>query len=403
MLYKHQQQVVDSAPNKHGIFFDVGVGKTLTAIKLLEKNAPEIGLALIITTKSLKRNWQNELIKWFKPRVFVNIRIMSKEEFRKDWSTLPYFPAIVVDELHFFGGYKSQMHKSLANYINKHDPKFIWGLTATPILSSVISVWALAKLLGYPMNFRKFVDRFFYKIKLGHRYIPKQKTGIESEIAEILRRIGTVVSKEEALDLPPVTHKFEYFTLTREQTKAIKDLDKDPTTVAKIVYHTKVLQIASGTLKTEDGYKVIKSEKLARIKELAEQYPKMVIVARHKAELDMLQKALGRGFIYSGDTPEYERDDIIRMCNENEKAILLLQADSGIGFNLQGMNLMVFYTHTWDYTRYYQCMGRLLRLTQKEPCTFIHFITENTVDQKVWECLERKQNFDIHLYSRTKV
>jgi len=54
ILYKHQQDILDANPPRHGIFFSTGTGKTLTAIELalLNKVNP-----LIIVPKALKYQW----------------------------------------------------------------------------------------------------------------------------------------------------------------------------------------------------------------------------------------------------------------------------------------------------------------------------------------------------------
>lgn len=194
----------------------------------------------------------------------------------------------------------------------------------------------------------------------------------------------------------------EYFSVTSEQKRAIKDLDKDPTTTTPIVYHTKCLQIYSGTLKTEDGHIEVSCEKIARLKELVEQNPKCVVVAKYRAELHMLAKIIPNSRIYYGDTSEIDRDEITAQTTKGE-CVMLLQADSGTGFDLIGVDIVVFYSHTYDYVKYDQCLGRNGGLRQKSRNTYIHLITEKTIDEDVWKCLERKESFSIELYSKKTI
>ena len=54
-------------------------------------------------------------------------------------------------------------------------------------------------------------------------WLPKPNK--EKEVAELVRKIGDVVSFEECGDLPPIQHKVEYVELTSEQKKLIGNLE----------------------------------------------------------------------------------------------------------------------------------------------------------------------------------
>jgi len=397
-LYEYQKQAVREAKDRWLLNLDVGLGKSAVTLTLANMKARSV---LIITTKSLKRNWENEKKMWLKNP--LGVKIMSKEEFRRDWDDLDGYDAVIFDEFHFFGSYTSKMHKAAKAYLNKWNPKFIWGATATPELSSVMSVWCLSLLLGRPLgSFGSFQAKYFHKVYMNGRFVPMQKKGIEKEIALDIRKIGTVMSKEECLDLPDTVHEFEWFDLTAEQKKAIKKLDEDPTTILPIVMNTKILQICGGTLKQPDeSYLEIKGEKLARLLELVEQFPKCVVVCRQRAEIELIHSKIKNSYVYNGDTDVNERDEIIRKVNAGE-GTMIAQADMLIGFNLVGISLMIFYSHSYDYVKYYQSLGRIHRIGQKNNCTYIHMIVKGTIDEEVWKCLERKEGFDIALYNREK-
>jgi SNF2 family DNA or RNA helicase len=365
----------------------------LTAIKLAEKKAKTV---LVITTKSLKENWKREVARWCEDKS-IEWDIMSKEEFRKYHKQLRPRECFIWDEVHYAAYYSNGFHKAALWYIKQFDPKYIYGLTATPILSDVISVWGLAKLMGHPISFQWFQNKFYTKVKMGFKFIPIQKKGIEEDIANVIREFGTVVSKEEALDLPDTVHLMEYFDLTKEQERAIADLDLNPNTTIPVVYNTKCLQICGGAV---DGTE-IRTEKTARLLELIEQYKNCVIVAKHTAELIALHKLIPNSVILDGSVPAEKRQEIIDMCNRGDK-IMLLQADAGTGWNMVGVSLMIFFSHTYNFVTYAQCLGRIHRIGQVNKCTYIHFLTKDTIDEAVWECLERKTNFDIALYKRNE-
>lgn len=395
----HQEKVIETAPNRYGIFHDCGLGKTLTCTYLAKNRAMACNV-LIVTTKSLVTNWQVEVDMWDPlPDRRNTYTIISKEQFKKLQESLTS-DFIIIDEAHNFAGMKSGFYKSMIRFLKRNKPTHVYLATATPIMASVWSVWTLSNLTGKPcMSYGAFKSKFFYEVNMGGRTVPIQKKNIEKEIADVLKTFGDVVSKESAVDLPDTIHQTEYFSLTKEQIKAIEDLDLDPTTITPIVYLTKKLQIASGVLKTEAGPLEIKCDKLDRTLELVEQYPNCVIVARHQAELELLHKHIKNSYVYNGQTSVEDRDIAIKEVNEG-KGVLLLQADMGIGFNLTGVNVMIFYSHTWDYIKFYQCLGRTHRMGQKNLCTYIHLMTLDTPDVNVYKCLARKESFDVELYQR---
>jgi superfamily II DNA or RNA helicase len=394
-LYKFQEDIVSKTPNKWGCFADCGVGKSAICINLANKT-PAGTRILIITTKSLKKNWANEIEMWGN-REHHEYHVMSKEEFRRDHKKIPACNVFIFDEGHNAAYPTNQIHKACWWYLNAHKCQFVWFATATPILANVMSVWGLSRLLGRPLGtYTQFRFKYFRQVPMGFRKIWQQRRGIEKEIADDLKKIGTVLSKDECLDLPEFVHEFEFFDKTPEQKRAVKALDLVPNTTVPIVYWTKQLQIMSGTC---DGAE-IKCEKLKRAVELAEQFPRCVIVAKHTHELNMLQRAIKGSRIFNGATSIEDRDEIIKEANEG-KCTMLAQADCLVGFNLVGVSLMIFYSHPMSFISYYQGLGRIHRIGQKNKCTYIHLITDKSIDHDVWKSLERKQDFDIELYNRT--
>lgn len=398
-LHPYQQKIVDAAPDRWGLWLSCGLGKSAICIRLAGKRLVS-GKVLIITTKSLKFNWKNEIDKWCDNKE-LEFLVYSKEEFKRDYKIIPKVECLIWDEFHNAGNFKSQIHKATYAYIKVHNPKYIYGATATPIMSKVWSVWSLSRLLGKElMSFWKFNQTYFSSVRMGNRMIPIQKKGIEKDITDKLRLIGTVLDTSDVMELEENVHETEYFELNKAQNKAILKLDEDPTTINHMTYFTKCLQIASGTLKKgENDFEYIPCDKLERVKELVEQYPNICIVAKHTAELRLLHTTIPNSYIYDGHTKIEERQKIVDKIN-TEGGVLLLQAESGIGFDLKKTNVMVFYSHCWDYIKYTQCLGRNGGLRQNGKNIYIHLVTKGSLDENVLKCLERKESFDIELYRR---
>lgn len=399
-LHDWQQKTIDQMTERCGLWAFKGAGKSPMGMELIKKYRIS-GTILIITIKSVKRKWGREIKTWDPEHHDKEYIVVTKEEFRRDWKILPKVQAVIFDEAHTGAYTTNGIHKAFMGYTRLHQPRYIWLMTATPILSNVESVWGLSEMLGRPLgSYWSFKMKYFKQINMGFRKIWKQKKEslIKEDIAKDLASIGVVLSKDGIINMPEL-HEVEYFGVTSAQKKAIKNLDTDPTTTTPIVYHTKCLQIYSGTLKIDEKEHIeIECEKVARIKELIAENPKCVVVAKYRAELHMLAKQIPNSKIYYGDTSEVERDEITEQAVKGE-CVMLLQAESGTGFDLIGIDLVIFYSHTYDYVKYDQCLGRNGGLRQTSKNTYIHLITEKTIDEDVWKCLERKESFNIELYS----
>lgn len=396
-LHDYQQRAVVSAQVRDGLWCEVGLGKTAISIGLVKRF--EVPTILVITTKSLKRNWAREVEMW-DGTSNREYKIVSKEEFKRDWDDLQKYDAIIFDEAHYGAYMTNLIHKAFRNYTRKHHVTYIWLATATPILANVMSVYGLSVLLGRSIGtYMEFRYRYFRKIKMGFSDIWKQRNDIQQELTDDLKRIGLVISTKDAIGEQDSVHEFEYFEITKEQKKGIEELDEDPTTTMAIVYANKCLQIVNGTLKVEGGYKTFKSNKLDRLMELVEQYPNCVVVARQTAELEMLHQMMPNSYVYNGATSEEDRDRYINIVN-NGDGILLLQAECAVGFNLSNIRMFIFYSHSWSFTSYYQTLGRNSGLRQKGKNVYVHLITEKTHDEHVWKSLDNKSDFDARLYSR---
>lgn len=403
-LFEHQKKIITESPRYNGLFWEMGTGKTAAAIRLVEKNATS---ALVVCPKSLKTNWWREIDRWrtTKPAEF-EFRVMTKEEFRKSWHLIVVMNlrGLIIDEAHHHAGYKSHLHKSTVKYETKVMPDCVYLLTGTPYLSTPYNIMCLEKMLGHKARFLDYKFKFFTEVRMGGRKIPMIKPNIEPIIADIVNKIGTTITKEECLDLPAQIFKQEDFEFTNEQKKAIVALHEDPDCITPIVMFTRIHQICGGTLKgeTEEFAKNFATEKLKRIKSYSAIHPKFVVVCRYNAELRMLKRHLKNARILNGATPSTERQEIIDWANTEQEAILLVNAALSEGYNLQGMNIMIFYSNGFSFKDRSQILSRIHRSGQTKKCTYIDLVVRNSVDEDVLKALKRKEDFDIAIYAKRK-
>lgn len=396
-LYDHQKKILIKNPARSLLCWDTGTGKTRAGIELCRANA--VVRTMVIVPKALKKNWQRNIAKYDNGGSALWI-IKTKEEFRRDWETLPPVNAVLVDEAHYFSGMKSQMSKSLSKYLRKHKINFIWLLTATPYLSTPWNIYALAKHLGYNWSWIKFREKFFVDRYIGRRIVPAVKPGIEGEIASLVATIGDVVRLDECADIPEQVFDTEYFELNDEQKKLIEQTIE----INPIVRFTKHHQIENGTLKS-DGYTIdtmIRCDKNDRLLELCQENDKVIVVCRYNLQIDALFHSLKEAgkpiFVINGQVKD--RDSVVAQAEAAEKAIILVNAACSEGYELPSFPLMVFASLSFSYKDYKQMIGRIQRLNKLKKNVYLHLVTSDGVDAAVYDAIMKKKDFDIEVYSK---
>ena len=398
-LYQHQQKLIDLNPKKYLLAWSCGSGKSLAAMILAEQN-DQTQSRLLIFPKSLRDQWLENTIAPHSRNPMSWIMV-SKEEFRKNWDKIPACNSICVDEAHFFSNYKSAMTKSLFAYIKKHNPQNIYLLSATPYLSSVWNIYTLGLILGRPWKWYQWNQMCFSQVKMGSRLIPIQKKKINGNpttewVAEVIRTLGNTVALEDIFDVPDQQYITEYFDLTAEQKKAIKEL----TDTTAIVLWTKTHQICGGTQKS-DGYSpdaFYKCEKLNRLKELLAEHKKAIVVCRYNNELEYLKRELGYGSIINGAVKD--KHSIIKEANASNKCLILAQAACSEGWEAPDIPVMIFYSLDFSLKNAIQMQGRIQRANNIKKNIYIYLVVADTIDNDVYKCIQKKKDFDIALYEK---
>lgn len=395
MLYKHQQEFLQANPNKSALVWSCGTGKTRTAIEWAQTIDDS---TLIICPKALKANWNRECEKWSN---VSQTTILTKEEFRRDYKSLDPYSQIIVDEVHngfLTPHFKSQMSKALRDYIKIHKVPRVLLLSATVYTSSPWNIYNLAYYLGYKLDWMKFNQTFFNQIRMGPRIVPVPKKNCEAKLAQITRKIASVVNIYDVMDVPLQNHcEPEYFALTEEQKKAIKD-NYDP---LPIVRYTIQHEIENGIVTASEFRKSrwYDTDKADRIEALVEENPKIAIVCRYNDQIDALAHRLKRfnPMIIRGEVKD--RDKVCLEAEKADKAVVLIQADCGIGFELPSFPVCVYASMSYSYTAWEQMNGRFLRMNKPSRTTFIYLITEgDSVDQGIYDAIKRKEDFRIELF-----
>jgi len=395
-LYEHQKNFLCDDHKKHLLCWDMGTGKTRTAIEWAKLRE---GKTLIIVPKGLVENWQRECEKWG----YDYFNIISKENFKKKVYELDKYDNIIVDEAHYFAG-ASQMNKSLMAYIKMWPDSAIILLTGTPYMRNAWNVYRLGHILGRTdWKYRQFDFTFFNMVRMGQRVIPVQKQDLASKelLATYVNDIGSTKHLSECADVPVSQEYAEKVQITKSQLVGCMELqDFEP-----IVRFTKEQQIMGGYMKGDEFSpdENFTSNKRTKLQELVGQNDKIMIVCRYTHEIreleEFFKKQKRNVFTLHGGVKD--RDDVVQKARTSDDCVLIVGAQMSEGWEIPEIETMIFYSHSFSLKDYMQMKGRIQRINDLRPRCYIHLVVEKSVDEGILDSLMNKKDFLAHIYAKT--
>jgi len=318
---------------------------------------------------------------------------------------------IVCDEGHKIKTHNIAASKALHRLGAK--AKYRLLLTGTVITNKPVDVFSQYKFADprvYGQSFYLFRNRYFDLTGYGN-YTPIMKKSMEHEFTERLHSIAFRATKAECLDLPETTDVVQRVDLEPAARRTYQQLVRDSYaemaegSVAVTNILTKLLrlsQLTGGFLGGIDSPEVIlvsnaKLDALSDLIDSAEQDgKKLVIIARFVPEIHAIGKLLEKkGIRYaqiSGEIKDRDAQVYAFQHDHNVSAFVGQISTAGLGFTLTASSTMVFYSLDYSMSNYEQTKARIHRVSQCHPCTYIHLIAKDTVDEKVLQTLKEKAN-----------
>lgn len=407
--YKHQQDIIDQDPKSCGLWLGTGTGKTFLALSLAEGNT------LVVATKTIRDDqvWERQLEKMSKT---LDLKVVSKEEFRSSYLSLPYhYDTVILDESHTMCGLTpntrwrhkteipkaSQIFEACLNYITKYPPKRLYLCTATPI-KNPMAVLAAGWLLGKKWNFYAWRAAFYVKLPMSGRqqvFTPKKDSKTKDRLASLVRSLGSTGRLSDFTDVPEQSHIIKHIPLTEGQKQAIKGLPMlypDP-----LVLVGKKHQIEQGVLMGNEfeASQTFKTEKIEAILDLVEEYDKVLVFAKYTAQIVSIAKAMEEvnveTFTLTGATKD--RRELIKNAEESKKCVVICQSQISSGFELPSFRCTVFASESWSVVDHLQSIGRNLRMNALAKNLYVYLVS-GSIDKAVRESIENKNDFSERIY-----
>ena len=167
-------------------------------------------------------------------------------------------------------------------------------------------------------------------------------------------------------------------------------------------------QLTGGFLVKDDSDKpeLVSTAKLDALKDIIEDYvveagKKLVVFARFIAEVEAIiklaEKTLPKGkkavSIY-GAIKKEDRGGIVKQFQTDADTVLFIgQIDTaGTGITLTAADTCVYYSKNYNYATYEQSLSRIHRIGQRNVCTYIDLVVQDSVDEKITKALRKKED-----------
>ena len=400
------------------LFMDMGTGKTLTTLvhikNLYEEN--KIHKCLVLAPKPVLGSWKKEIhvIKEaygvdLEPVIFVTNYAQLNS---KNWKKIKAqkWDCIILDESHYIKNRKAKRTKKTWELSMKANYRYI--LTGTPIANGQLENIFSQFLFLYP-DF----NRGYYKSQifgtwtdfsksyciLNKWYQPRAYTNVE-ELQNIIDEYSYRVLKKDCLDLPEKLPD-KIYLIENKNKKVYKEMLKYSTVEEHMVLAensltkmAKLRQISSGFLHTEDGLIELKNQKIKELEIFCSDFDKkLVIFASFKksmADIGNMLDNIGKNYVYlNGDQPN---KDIWQEFQDDPKidVIVCQYQSANAGINLHSADTMLFYEPPLSSNLLEQSRDRIHRIGQHQPCTYIFFLTEGSIEEEIYTKLQDYTDFN---------
>lgn len=399
-----------------GILADtMGLGKTVQAIAATENTGEK---PVLVVCPNIKYNWRDEIKSWVDPLTPTQIVHGQKGRLLVDeWTIINYaimhdrldqllkidWGTIILDESHYISNPESLRSEACLDLIEGLEERpNVYCLTGTPLRNDASDLWAQLKAIGHPISDLGF-ERFRKKFGSSDRAQGKgslSTTEIEGTTPQLAEQINDAVIrrvKSEVHDeLPDLTRDWHEIKITdefeRKYNVAVERFRRE--------YEDKKKEDMGHILGKLNNLRKIatkaKTEPIAQYgKQVVDEHDKQLILFTFFHDsLEMFANWFDRHGItyrvYSGETPDGERDQYRREFNNGEFDVLLATEAGEEGINLQAGDEVWFASLGWTPTQHAQCECRSWRIGREKKVISRYFKSDLGIDHKMCALLRKK-------------
>ena len=409
---------------------DMGLGKTIQAIAAAELLRRRRGIerVIVIAPASVKYQWKTEIerfsdlsaqvIDGLKPRrkklyarpAFFNL--INYELVLKDLEQIQGLGAdlIILDEAQRIRNWATATARS----VKQLKSRYAFVLTGTPLENKLEELYSVVefvdgRLLGPAFRFlQEHVETSETGKLIGYRGLGRIHQQLEPVL---LRRTRKEVLKQ----LPERTDQTFRVPMTKEQADPYWEQNDilgklmhkwkrqgwlseiDLRRITCCIQNMRMLCNSTFLFDKETNYSPKLKEFREIIRELAIEEKRKVVVFSEYERMTHLAgeelKKLKIDFVsLHGGVPSRKRGALMERFREDPNCMVFLSTDAGgVGLNLQAASAVINFEPPWNPARLEQRIGRVHRMGQLHPVQVIHMLTEESIEERVWETLQLKK------------
>ena len=406
-LYPHQSQALEETENfnKCAYYLDMGLGKTFVgAEKLYQLDAP---YNLLICQKSKIDDWYEHMKTYYDYKV---VKYNKAQEIPKNSVAIINYDLIwrrpelmnlkdftlMLDESSMIKNEKSERSK----FILKMKAKNVILLSGTPTGGKYEQLWSQCKLLGWKISKKLYWQEFIKYVLLDvGGFKIKKVTGYKNvdRLKRKLHEHGAIFMKtDEVFELPEqieqeikITNTKEYKKFKRDRLITIDGIELvGDTSLTKMLY---LRQLAGQYNKN----------KLNQLKDILESTEdRIIIFYNFNKELEIIQQLCQKLekpiSVVNGNIKD------LKNFNQYENSITLVQYQAGaMGLNLQKANKIIYFSLPLQSELFEQSKKRIHRIGQEKTCFYWYLITENTVEEQIYQTLKERRDYTNKLFEES--
>jgi hypothetical protein len=399
----YQEEIIDQSMNilSMGTFvylaMEVRTGKTLTSLGICQRLNPR--RVLFLTKKkaisSVQRDYEalspDYLIE------VINYESAHKREF--DW-----FDIIILDEAHGLGAFPkpSGRAKLVKDLVAKASKVIL--LSGTPTPESYSQVYhQVFGIKGNPFrlykNFYQFAkDYVKVSSKIINGFSVNDYSDGKNEIINKMKPYMINYTQKEAGFVVNTTEIVLSCKMSEETHMIVKNLKKDfvldfgkgnvvlGDTSVKLM--TKIHQIASGSVKTEDGAYLITDFSKANFIFDFFKGTKIGIFYKFKSELDLLKSVYKDGL-----TTELDE------FNSTDKSIALQIVSGREGISLRNAEALVYFNIDFSATSYWQSRDRMTTIDRLNSHVYWVF-SDVGIEKRIYDAVSKKKDYTLSHFKK---
>lgn len=405
-LTEYQNELVSEGwevMHRHNFLYlalETRVGKTPISLTI----AGRLNLPILFLTKASNIKDIEHTVSMM---AIPNVTVMSFDSLHK---CTKQRQVIIADEAHSFGTYPKPSKRAKSMHkISKGCPVIFLSGTPTPESYSQLyhQLWSANcshRLIDGYKNFyawgKDYIDIKQKIIGVGQRVndYSHAKEGLMDSVIDFM---VTKTKEDAGFKHYKSKELFYYVPMPEPLVNAIKRLRKDKIITLNdqnIIADTgasmlsKIHQMCSGTVITEntDVWLYLSRHKIDKINEILQDYPRIAIYYKFKAEREILLKEYGS---------RITEDNNVFMTDPT-KIYIGQFVSKREGIDLSNADALVFFNIEHSYLSYSQTISRILNINRESEPTIIFLFSEKGIEKKIYDVVVNKQNYTSRHFNR---